>query len=133
MTPTDRELVRTSFAEVALMPEVAGALFYERLFTVNPDFRALFKHDMRVQGMKLMTMLAVIVYDEPGEILQAIRDLSQRHTGYGVKDPDYDAVCESLLWMLEQALGDTFTPAVRNAWTACYEDLARQMKTAPQS
>lgn len=115
------------------MPDVAGALFYERLFTLNPDFRALFKHDMRVQGMKLMTMLAVIVYDDPGEVLQAIRDMSQRHAAYGVKDPDYDALGESLLWMLEQLLGEAFTPAVRDAWTVCYEELARQMKTASQS
>ena len=133
MTPSERDLVRASFAEVALMPEVAGALFYERLFTINPDFRALFKHDMRVQGMKLMTMLAVMVYDEPGEVLQAVRDMGQRHAAYGVKAPDYDAVGEALLWMLEQLLGEAFTPAVRDAWTVCYGELARQMKTASQS
>jgi hemoglobin-like flavoprotein len=32
--------------------------------------------------------------------------------------------------MLEQLLGDAFTPAVRNAWAVCYGELARQMKTA---
>lgn len=48
VSPSDRELMRASFAQVALMPDVAGALFYERLFTVNPEFRALFKHDMRI-------------------------------------------------------------------------------------
>jgi hemoglobin-like flavoprotein len=133
MTPSDREILRASFAEIAVMPEVAGALFYERLFTINPDFRGLFKHDMRVQGMKLMAMLAVIVYDDAEETLQAIHDMRHRHTGYGVKDADYDVVAECLLWMLEQVLADTFTPAVRNAWTACYEDLARKMKTASQS
>ena len=133
MTPSDREIVRASFAEVAILPEVAGALFYEHLFTINPDFRDLFRHDMRVQGMKLMTMLAVIVYDDPGEVLQAVRNMSERHTAYGVKDPDYDAVGESLLWMLEQLLGEAFTPAIRNAWAACYEELARQMRTAPQA
>ena len=132
MTPSEQEVVRASFAEVALMPEVAGALFYERLFTLNPDFRDLFKHDMRVQGMKLMTMLAVMVYDDPGEVLQAVRDMAQRHTAYGVKAPDYDAVGEALLWMLEQLLGEGFTPAVRDAWTVCYDELARQMKTAYQ-
>jgi hemoglobin-like flavoprotein len=130
MTPSEREIVRASFAEVALMPEVAGALFYEHLFTINPDFRALFKHDMRVQGMKLMTMLAVIVYDDPGDVLQVVRDMGQRHAAYGVKNLDYDALGESLLWMLEQLLGEAFTPDVRNAWAVCYGELARQMKTA---
>ena len=132
MTPSDREIVRASFAEVAILPEVAGALFYERLFTLNPEFRALFKHDMRVQGVKLMSMLDVIVYhlDDPDEILPALREMGERHAGYGVKDVDYDAVRDSLLWMLEQVLGEGFTPAVRDAWAACYEELAQKMTPA---
>src|SRR5580693_3326108 len=48
-----QEVVRTTFASLAVMPEVAGALFYERLFTANPRFRPLFKNDMRIQGIKL--------------------------------------------------------------------------------
>ena len=135
MTPSERELVRASFAEVALMPEVAAALFYERLFAVNPEFRALFKDDMRVQGVKLMTMLAAIVsyLEEPEKVMRAMRDMRQRHIGYGVKDPDYDAVADSLLWMLEQILDEAFIPAIRDAWATCYEELARGMRTAPQS
>jgi hemoglobin-like flavoprotein len=132
MTPSDREIVRASFAEVAILPEVAGALFYERLFTLNPDFRTLFKHDMRVQGVKLMSMLDVIVnhLDDPDEILPALREMGERHAGYGVKDADYDAVRDSLLWMLEQVLGEAFTPAVRDAWAVCYEELAQKMTPA---
>ncbi len=97
-----------------VMPEVAGALFYERLFALNPGFRPLFKDDMRVQGVKLMTMLAMVVYNlpEPGQILPAIRDLAVRHIEYGVKLADYDALREALLWTLEQALGKDF-PALR--------------------
>ena len=59
--------------------------------------------------------------------------MGQRHAGYGVKDPDYDAVADSLLWMLEQILGVAFSPAIRDAWAACYEGLAREMKVASQS
>jgi len=125
---TQQELVRTSFARLAVMPEVAGALFYERLFAANPSFRPLFKNDMRVQGVKLMTMLAMVVYNlpEPGQI----RDLAVRHVEYGVKLSDYDALREALLWTLEQALGEDFTPAVGEAWTVCYDELASEMKAA---
>ena len=87
---------------------------------------------MRIQGVKLMTMLALVVYNlpEPGQILPAIRDLAVRHVEYGVKLGDYDALAEALLWTLEQALGDDFTPAVREAWTVCYDELASEMKMA---
>jgi len=72
-----QEIVQMTFARLAVMPEVAGALFYERLFAVNPSFRPLSKNDMRIQGVKLMTMLAMVVYNlhEPGQVLPAIRDL----------------------------------------------------------
>jgi hemoglobin-like flavoprotein len=127
-----QELVRATFARLAVMPEVAGALFYERLFAANPSFRSLFKSDMRIQGVKLMTMLAMVVYNlhEPGQVLPAIRDLGGRRVGYGVKLADYDALREAMLWTLEQALGEDFTPAVREAWTVCYDELAGEMTVA---
>jgi hemoglobin-like flavoprotein len=127
-----RELVWTTFAKLAVMPEVAGALFYERLFAANPTFRPLFKNDMRIQGVKLMTMLALVVYNlpEPGQILPAIRDLAIRHVEYGVTLGDYDTLRDALLGTLEQVLGKEFTPAAREAWTVCYDELAGEMKTA---
>jgi hemoglobin-like flavoprotein len=127
-----RELVQITFARLAVMPEVAGALFYERLFAKNPSFRPLFKSNMRIQGVKLMTMLAMVVYSLPGEdqVSPAIRDLAVRHVEYGVKLADYDALREALIWTLEQALGDDLTPAVREAWAVCYDELAGEMKEA---
>ena len=132
MNAAQQELVRTTFARLAVMPEVAGALFYERLFADNPEFRAMFQNDMRVQGLKLMTMLAMVVFDlpEPNQDLPAIRELAVRHAGYGVRLADYDALQGALLWTLEQVLGDEFTPAAREAWTICYGELADAMKVA---
>ena len=132
MNAAQQEIVRTTFATLAVMPEVTGALFYERLFAANPSFRPLFKNDMRIQSDKLITTLALVVSDltEPGRILPAIRDLAVRHVDYGVKLSDYDALREALLWTLEQVLGNDFTPAVREAWTICYDELAGEMKAA---
>ena len=132
MDATQQELVRSTFARLAVMPEVAGALFYERLFAANPSLRPLFKNDMRIQGVKLMTMLTMVVYNlsEPGQIRKAIHDLGFRHVGYGVKLADYDTLREALLWTLEQALAEDLTPAAREAWTVCYDELAGEMKAA---
>jgi hemoglobin-like flavoprotein len=125
-----RELVQATFARLAVTPEVAGALFYERLFATNPSFRPLFKNDMRIQVGRLMTMLAMVVYNlhRPGQVLPAIRQLAARHVEYGVKVADYDAVREALLWTLEQVLGQDITPAVREAWKICYDELAGEMR-----
>jgi hemoglobin-like flavoprotein len=132
LNETQLELVRTTFAKLAVMPEVAAALFYERLFAANPSFRPLFKNDMRIQGIKLMTMLEMIVYNlpEPGFAKPAIHDLAVRHIEYGVELIDYDAVRDALLWTLEEALGDDFEPPAREAWAICYDELASEMKAA---
>jgi hemoglobin-like flavoprotein len=132
VNPAEQQLVRASFARVALMPEVAAALFYERLFTINPSFRPLFTNDMRIQGVKLMAMLDIIVDNlhQPGETLSSIRDLAKRHVEYGVKLADYDALKDALLWTLEQVLAEDLTPEVRNAWGVCYQELADEMKSA---
>ena len=132
MNAAQQGLVRTTFARLAVMPEVAAALFYERLFAANPSFRPLFKDDMRIQGVKVMTMLAMVVYNlpEPGCVLPAIHDLAVRHVEYRVELGDYDALREALLWTLEQALGEDCMPAVREAWTVCYDEFAGEMKAA---
>jgi hemoglobin-like flavoprotein len=132
MTPEQQTLVRGSFAKVAPIAAQAAAMFYDRLFALDPALRPLFKGDMTEQGQKLMAMIGTAVANlhRLGDIVPAVRDLGRRHGGYGVKDTDYDTVADALLWTLEQGLGADFTPATRDAWVACYGVLAGEMKTA---
>ena len=132
MTPDQRILVQHTFAKVAPQAEAAAALFYGRLFEIDPALKTLFKGDMTEQGRKLMTMLATAVkgLDRPDELLPAVRNLGVRHVGYGVKDEHYDTVAAALLWTLERGLGADFTPDVKDAWIAVYTLLAATMKDA---
>lgn len=134
MTAEQQELVRTSFARLAIMPEVFAAIFYERLFQLAPQVRELFKHDMRVQGIKLMGMLTAIVFNlhTPDDVLPAVIEMGKRHVSYGVSDSDYDVLGKTLLLALEEVLGEEFTPEARDAWTACYDEVAGQMRQAAQ-
>jgi hemoglobin-like flavoprotein len=66
----------------------------------------------------------------PAQASPAIHDLAIRHVEYGVKLADYEALREALLWTLEQALGEDLTPAVREAWMICYDELASEMNAA---
>lgn len=132
MTPAKIDAVRGTWEKVVPIRERAAALFYERLFELDPTLKPLFKGDMTEQGRKLMTMIhtAVAGLDRLEEIAPAVRDLGRRHAGYGVKDGDYDKVGAALLWTLEQGLGPAFTPQVRAAWTEAYGILAAVMKQA---
>jgi hemoglobin-like flavoprotein len=132
MNPEQLQLVRGTFARVEPISDQAAALFYGRLFELDPSLRSLFRGDMVEQGRKLMQMIAVVVHglDRLPTIVPGIEALGRRHAGYGVRDGHYTTVGSALLWTLEQGLGPAFTPAVREAWTAAYTLLATVMQRA---
>ena len=132
MTPEKIELVQASFAKVAPISALASDIFYDRLFAIAPDTRALFPRDLSEQKKKLMQMLAVAVngLKAPDAIIPAVQALGTRHAGYGVGHGHYDAVGAALLHTLEQGLGDAFTADVRAAWADTYALLAGIMKEA---
>lgn len=134
MTPTQVQLVQQTFEDVRPIAAAAATLFYDRLFTLDPSLRPLFKGDMEAQGRKLMQALAMAVggLKTPEAILPAVSALGARHRGYGVQPEHYDTVGAALLWTLEQGLGQGFTPDVREAWAAAYGMLAGAMQ-APAS
>jgi hemoglobin-like flavoprotein len=132
MTSEQQTLVRDSFAKVTPIAPAAAAMFYDRLFVLDPALRPLFKGDMTEQGRKLMAMIGTAVANlhRLGDILPAVRDLGRRHAGYGVETSHYDTVANALLWTLEQGLGADFTPATRDAWAACYGAITSEMQAA---
>lgn len=132
MTPHQKQLVQTTFAKVAPIADEAAALFYGRLFELDPSLRPLFKTDLKEQGRKLMRMIGMAVngLDRLDELVPAVRQLGTRHVGYGVRDEHYDTVAAALVWTLEQGLGSDFTPEVKDAWVVVYGVLASTMKEA---
>jgi len=132
MTPNQIELVQTSWEKCVPIADQAAALFYGKLFELDPNLKPLFKTDIKEQGKKLMTMITAAVrgLNDLGKLVPAVEDLGRRHVGYGVEDAHYDTVGTALLWTLEQGLGPTFTPEVKAAWTETYTVLATTMKNA---
>lgn len=130
MSPTQIDLVQTTFADVKPIAATAAELFYGRLFTLDPALRPLFKGDMQRQGELLMTMIGAAVrgLSNLEALAPVVRQMGARHAGYGVRAEHYQTVGAALLWTLEQGLGPKFTPAVREAWAAAYELLAEVMQ-----
>jgi hemoglobin-like flavoprotein len=128
----DKELIQASFTQLAPRTEHLAELFYDRLFELEPELRALFSGDMRQQGRKLIQTLAVVVLglDHFERMVPVLQDLGRRHVGYGALPKHYALVEAALLWMLEQALGEDFTVEAREAWTTVYGLLADTMQSA---
>jgi len=132
LTERQQQLLRASFESVLPIQEPAAALFYERLFALDPRLDALFKEVIDAQGRQLMIMLRAVVDHSHclGRLVLTLRELGRRHDSYGVTDRDYDTVAAALIWTLEQELGADFTAETREAWTICYGILADEMKSA---
>jgi hemoglobin-like flavoprotein len=132
LTATQKTLVQESFATIAPIADDAAALFYRRLFEIDPSLRHMFRGDMAEQRRKLMQMLTAAVkgLDRLEQLVPVVEDLGRRHATYGVEDRHYDTVGSALLWTLEKGLGDAFTPETKQAWTTVYGLLATTMKTA---
>ncbi|HKH72750.1 MAG TPA: globin family protein [Vicinamibacterales bacterium] len=127
---TQINLVQTTFAVVAPLADDVAALFYRRLFEIDPSLESMFPGDMSGQRRKLMVMLTAAVKGLPrlDRLIPVLEDLGRRHAEYGVIESHYETVGEALLWTLEKGLGPEFTPDVKEAWTTVYGVLAATMK-----
>ena len=135
MNVQDIALVRDSFRKIGPTADQVAALFYARLFELDPSLRGLFHGDMATQGCKFMQMIAraIGMLDDTEIITETLRQLGGRHARYGVRDEHYATVGVALLWTLEKSLGTSFTPAVKSAWTAAYALFARTMMDGAHS
>jgi hemoglobin-like flavoprotein len=133
MIPQQKMLIQKTWSQVVPIADQAAAIFYQRLFEIDPSTRPLFNTtDMAQQRKKLLQILGVAVssLDNLGALSKTVEDLGRRHAGYGVKDTHYDSVGVALLWTLEQGLGDAWTPEAAAAWKEVYGILSSIMRQA---
>ena len=133
ITPEQKKNVQDSFELLENVWVEAAALFYRRLFELDPSLRPLFKVAISEQQRKFMDMLRIMVYglDYPEQLIPALQLLGARHHTYNVKPEHYRTVETALLWMLEQGLEDQFTPELKTGWQAIYNMMAKVMLAAP--
>jgi len=136
MLARQKKLIQDSWARVVPIADQAAAIFYQRLFEIDPSTRALFNTtDMVQQRKKLVQILSVAVssLDNLGALGKTVENLGHRHARYGVKDAHYDSVGVALLWTLEQGLGAAWTPEAAVAWRELYGLLSGIMRNAQQA
>lgn len=135
MTSLQIQQIKTSWTAVATIdPIVVGNLFYNRLFAIMPETRAMFRTGIPEQSKKLLAMLGYVIakLDKLDDIIDEVRKLAIRHVHYGVKETHYTAVGSALLWTLEQGLGTQWTDDLATAWTDCYTLLSGAMMSVEQ-
>ncbi|NRD72290.1 hemin receptor [Shewanella sp. VB17] len=134
LTQKQIQLVQHSFSLVEPIAEQAADIFYDSLFKIDPSLRPLFKNDIKVQGRKLIAMLKAAVQglEDLDALVPVLKQLAQRHNGYGVKKSHFTPVGNALLYTLKTGLGKEYTEEVRQAWIVVIHIVANTMKAEIQ-
>jgi hemoglobin-like flavoprotein len=132
VTPDQKQLLRRSFEALLPVLQETGAVFYNRLFELDPSIRPLFRGSRQAQERKLMETLgqAIGCLDRYDQLVPLLWQLGKRHGTYGVQPEHYKTVGQALTWTLEHQLCEAFTPEVRAAWEELYAHMAETMKRA---
>ncbi|MCF0065848.1 globin domain-containing protein [Dyadobacter chenwenxiniae] len=128
---TDRKTltIKNTWSYVIAQPELAGELFYEKLFELDPTLRGMFPPDLGHQAQKLTDMITYMVrrMQAMPDIQKEIDALAVRHAGYGVHDAHYITVGGALLSTLEKLLEEHWDEECCQAWTELYNIWASSM------
>src|SRR5262245_26469341 len=130
LTKRDIEIVQQDWTKVEEIADQAASLLYDRLFTLDPTARHLFRGNLEKQKRKLISMIGSAVFglSQPEILLPIVRLLGRKHAAFGVRNDDYATVEAALLWTLRQGLGAAFDPEHEAAWIRVYGVLADTMK-----
>lgn len=132
LTPPQVELIRSTFALLEPKSGVAALAFFQRLFTLDPNLRALISGDIDAESEQLMTLLraATNLADQPRALQARFARDGTRLFNPGAGQENRAAVGEALLWSLGATLGREFTPEARLAWTALMTSVTENRPSA---
>lgn len=87
---------------------------------------------MEAQNKKLVDMLVYLIQciDKPEQLEAGIRTVASRHQEMNLETAQYVHVGEALLWTLEKGLGNDWNPALQQAWSHCYDQIAYAMQNS---
>ncbi len=125
----EKALIRESYAKLVPVSSETSGIFYDNLFSVNPDLRSLFREDLQEQGMKFMSTIGVLVglLDKPAILHERVRLLGEGHTAFGLTEEDYQNMEEALLLTLSQALRQEFSVEAQSAWRSAFQAISARM------
>lgn len=117
--------------DILLQNEEAFAeKFYNKVFAIAPQTRALFKNNMRAQGRLLTHMLGGIVYSmsRPSHLMMGLKTLGESHARYGVQAAHYPVVLQAMMETIREELGELCTEKIEKAWEQALITVTTEMK-----
>ncbi len=126
-TPDTIFLVQSTLEKI--MPSIDDCThqFYQQLFQLAPNVKPMFSGmDTKSRKNMLISMikLAVQGINRFDDFKPSIQQINDKHHHLSLKPTDYLTVAKALIMMLEKHLDKDFSPAVIQAWTEFYDQIA---------
>lgn len=131
----DADLLRKSFQDLVPKGNEMVDRFYKTLIERNPELKPLFAHsDMNVQRKMLLQALVTTVnfIDQPAKLEPYLRELGQRHVGYGAQPAHYAKFIDAMLEAMARTAGESWNEKTERTWRQALDSITRQMKAAAQ-
>jgi class 3 adenylate cyclase/hemoglobin-like flavoprotein len=106
--------------------------FYSNLFLIAPGVEKLFEHaEMARQHTRFLELFSWAIRElrHEGRLAEGLRELGNRHRGYGVQADHYPVAGEAILAALAETLGDRFDNGARAAWKTVFQKVAAAMQS----
>ncbi|MCX2480556.1 NO-inducible flavohemoprotein [Pedobacter sp. MC2016-15] len=106
--------------------------FYTRMFTHHPELKNLFNMGNQKTGKQQTALaMAVLAYAEnianPMVLLPVVDRIGHKHVSLDIRPEQYQIVGRHLIASIGEVLGEAATPAILDAWTQAYNQLAALM------
>ena len=126
---TTIEIVKSTAPVLAEYGEAITTVFYQRLFTNHPELKNVFNMTHQARGTQSKALAnAIFAYatyiDNLSVLTAAVEQITQKHSSLTITPAMYELVGANLLAAIQEVLGDAATPAIMDAWTEAYNDLA---------
>ncbi|CAL8300211.1 unnamed protein product [Boreogadus saida] len=136
-------MIRDSWESLGRNKVPHGMVMFSRLFELEPALLGLFQYNTscgstqdclaspefldHVTKVMLVVDAAVSHLDDLLSLEDFLLNLGRKHQAVGVDTQSFAVVGESLLYMLQCALGETYTAPLRQAWLNMYSVVVSAM------
>ncbi|PWJ60039.1 nitric oxide dioxygenase [Dyadobacter jejuensis] len=132
LTTEQKELVK---ATVPILKESGVLLtdyFYKRMLSGNPELKHVFNlANQRNKKQQTALAMAVLAYaehiEDPSVLMPVVDGIGHKHVSLNIRPEQYMIVGKHLIASIGEVLGEAATPALLEAWTAAYNQLASIM------
>jgi hemoglobin-like flavoprotein len=123
------DLVRRSAVDIPQGSARLAKSFYDNLFAMVPEVRAMFPPDIKPQQQRMADALLAVVQhlDDPGEVAEYLQRLGLQHRlELGVAPEHYPHVGRALVRAVSE-ISPTWSSSMSSAWVLVYQWITANM------